>query len=109
MSSLIFSCTRSLTINSILDEFRSLRWTPTKPQHLDYTNAQVLVIGENAIEKGLEPQEEDQKEDKEEPLEEMEKLEGEDEIRVKHLDGDDAIFADLRVGSDDLFKLQTTW
>ncbi|OAQ65556.1 BTB domain-containingtranscription factor [Purpureocillium lilacinum] len=30
--------------NQILDEFRSLRWMPTKPAHMDYVNAQLLLI-----------------------------------------------------------------
>lgn len=60
---------------------------PTKAEHLDFVNSQILVIGENKIEKATEQQPEDEKEGKETPLEEIEKLEGEDEIRVEHLDG----------------------
>lgn len=72
----------------ILDEFRSLRWGPLQPKHLEYVNCQFLLVGESGgIEKALEPQKEDEKENKEEPKTEMEKLEGEDEIRVKHLKG----------------------
>lgn len=63
-----------------------------QPKHLDYENAQLLIIGESSgIDKATEPLQRDSKHDKETPLEEMEKLEGEDEIRVKHLKGKIAI------------------
>jgi len=111
----------------ILDEFRSLRWMPLQPKLLDYANTQFLLIGEsNGIESGTVPQPRDEKNDKETPLEEMEKLEGEDEIRVKHLKGessdlcsygtgantwigDDATFADLGINSKDYPKIESTW
>lgn len=62
---------------------------PTQPKHLDYANSQFLLIGEEqgGVEKATKPQPRDEKEGKDKPLEEMEKLEGEDEIRVKHLKG----------------------
>jgi hypothetical protein len=62
---------------------------PSQPKHLDYPNAQILLIGEGQgdVEKATKPQPDDEKEGKEMPIEEMEKLEGEDEIRVKHLKG----------------------
>ena len=62
---------------------------PPQPKHLDYENAQMLLIGhkDNALEKATEPQSEDQKHGKDEPKEEIEKLEGEDELRVEHLKG----------------------
>ncbi|KAF7512722.1 hypothetical protein GJ744_000289 [Endocarpon pusillum] len=95
----------------VLDEFRSLRWMPLKPKHLDYVNTQFLVIGEGQgdIDKATQPQAQDEKEGKEKPLEELENLEGEDEIRVKHLKGDDAVFADLHISSKEYPKVQTTW
>lgn len=71
-----------------MDEFRSLRWMPSHPKHLDYPNAQFLIIGESSgLDKATEALDRDTRHDKETPLEEMEKLEGEDEIRVKHLKG----------------------
>jgi hypothetical protein len=85
-------------------EFRGLRWIPTQPKHLDYANTQFLMIGETSgIEKATEPQEEDQKAGKEEPLEELEKLEDEDNARMQCLGDDDAkaIFADLQINVDD--------
>ena len=39
------------------------------------------------MEKGVEPTTKDQKHDKDTPLEEIEKLEHEDELRVEHLHG----------------------
>lgn len=74
----------------ILDQFGGRGWMPLQPKMLDYENAQFLIIGhgEDALEKATEPQNGEQKDpEKETPLEEVEKLEHEDEIRVKHLDG----------------------
>lgn len=71
-----------------MDEFRGRRWMPLQPKHLDYPNAQLLLIGEShGLDHATEALDWDQKHEKETPLEEMEKLEGEDEIRVKHLKG----------------------
>jgi len=46
---------------------------------------------------------------KEKPVDEMDKLEDEDSIRVEHLKGDDAIFGDLGLSSKEYPKMQTTW
>ncbi|KAH6854738.1 hypothetical protein B0I37DRAFT_301300 [Chaetomium sp. MPI-CAGE-AT-0009] len=96
----------------LLEEFRSLRWVPTQPKHLDYENVQFLLVGESSgTEKALAPQEEDEKEGKVEPAEEMEELEEEDTQRMKGLSEDDAgrIFADLQADAGDYPKLQTTF
>ncbi|MCJ1462774.1 hypothetical protein MMC07_001377 [Pseudocyphellaria aurata] len=95
----------------ILDEFRSLRWMPLQPKLLDYVNTQFLVIGHagNDFEKATEQQPVDEKHDKDTPLEEMEKLEQEDELRVEHLKGDDSVFVDLGLSSKEYPKIQTTW
>jgi hypothetical protein len=117
----------------IIDEFRNLRWGPLQPKLLDYKNTQFLLIGESSgIDKALEPLPRDEKKGLEDPKEEMEKLEGEDEIRVKHLKGeflsfcyqvgselcadipisvigDDAIFADLGVSKKEIAGIPTTW
>jgi hypothetical protein len=78
----------TLTASRIVEEFRGLRWMPLQPKHLDYPNAQLLIIGESrGLDHATEALDRDQKHGKETPLEEMEKLEGEDEIRVKHLKG----------------------
>ena len=73
----------------ILDEFRSLRWMPLQPKHLDYVNTQFILIGhkENAFEKATDQKNQDEGEGKDRPLEELEKLKHEDEIRVEHLKG----------------------
>ncbi|EGZ77070.1 hypothetical protein NEUTE2DRAFT_99499 [Neurospora tetrasperma FGSC 2509] len=96
----------------VLKEFRSRRWMPTQPKHLDIVNTQFLLIGESSgVEKALEPQKADDKENKEEPAEELEKLEEEDLQRLKGLSDDDSgrVFADLEVNANDYPKLQTTF
>lgn len=63
---------------------------PLEPHLLDYENTQFLIIGhkDDALEKAAKPADgEEQNAEKETPLEEMEKLEHEDEIRVEHLNG----------------------
>ena len=70
----------------IISEFRDLRWMPLQPKLLDYEGTQFLLIGED-ISSATEHLPRDEKQDKDTPMEEMEKLEGEDEIRVKHLKG----------------------
>ncbi|KAM0254003.1 hypothetical protein ACHAQJ_006973 [Trichoderma viride] len=96
----------------IHEEFRDLRWIPSQPHHLDYDNAQILLIGESSgIKKALEPQEEDEKAHKEEPLEVMEELEEQDLKRMRHMPGDRSasIYADLKAHAEDYPKLQTTF
>ena len=96
----------------IMDEFRSLRWLPTRPAHLDYNNAQMLLIGESSgIEKATEKQPEDEKEGKENPEEALEKLEEEDLKRMQHLPGGQSasIYADLEAQAKDYPKLKTTF
>ena len=61
---------------------------PLQPKLLDYVHTQFLLIGESGgIDNALQTQKEDEGKDHETPHEEIEKLEGEDEIRVKHLKG----------------------
>ena len=59
---------------------------PLKPELLEYENTQFLLIGhkDDALEKAAQPQAEGEKET---PLEELEKLEEEDEARVEGLKG----------------------
>ncbi|KAI1609005.1 hypothetical protein EDD37DRAFT_639136 [Exophiala viscosa] len=92
----------------VLDEFRSLRWKPLEPKLLDYDNAQFLLIGESA-DKALEQRPKDEREGNAPPQEEMEKLEDEDEIRIKHLKGDDSVFVDLGITAKDFPKVPSTW
>ena len=64
---------------------------PLQPKLLDYEKTQFLLIGHNddALEKAAKPQNgEEEKPEKETPLEEMERLEHEDEIRIEHLKGE---------------------
>ena len=62
---------------------------PLQPKYLDYENTQFLLIGhkDHALEKAAGQQNQDEGEGKDQPIEEMEKLEHEDEIRVEHLKG----------------------
>lgn len=73
----------------IMEEFRGRGWMPAEPKHLNYPNAQVLLIGEDFdSSSNLEPAPKDEKNgEKETPQEELEKLEGEDEHRVERLKG----------------------
>ncbi|MCJ1310023.1 hypothetical protein MMC25_003684 [Agyrium rufum] len=95
----------------ILDEFRSLRWAPLQPKYLDYENTQLLLIGSGVddLSKATEQQPKDDKHDKDTPLEEMERLEREDEIRIEHLKGDDSVFEDLGLSSKEYPKVPSTW
>ncbi|KAF2819523.1 tetrapyrrole biosynthesis, uroporphyrinogen III synthase [Ophiobolus disseminans] len=92
----------------IIEEFRGLAWSEVKPKYLDHEYCQILLIGEH-LESGVEPTKKDQKHDKETPQEELEKLEHEDELRVKHLNGDDSVFDDLKLSKKDYPKVPTTW
>jgi hypothetical protein len=72
----------------ILDGFRSLRWAPLQSKMLDYQNMQMLLIGAHADDNdltGIEPHKNE--EGKDGPLQELGRLEGEDEIRVSALKG----------------------
>ncbi|KAK4555988.1 hypothetical protein LTR86_006684 [Recurvomyces mirabilis] len=91
----------------IQEEFGSLGWLPTKPEHLNYANAQFLLIGEDFTGEGTQKDEKD--DNKETPAEELEKLEHEDELRVEHLKGDDTVFADLGISAKDYPSVKTTW
>ncbi|KAF4548930.1 Hypothetical protein D9617_24g016430 [Elsinoe fawcettii] len=94
-----------------IDEFRSRSWMPLHPKHLDYANAQMLMIGED-FESGhaLEQAKKDENDGKKEsPEEALEKLENEDQIRINHLKGDDTIFEDLGISKNDYPDVATTW
>ncbi|GKT47511.1 uncharacterized protein ColSpa_07692 [Colletotrichum spaethianum] len=98
--------------DKIKEQFRDLRWMPTKPEHLDYVNSQVLMIGESSgIEKAVEPKKKDVKAGKDDPEEVLQEMEDEDTKRMEHLSGDDSasIFADLQARAKDYPQLQTTF
>ncbi len=67
---------------------------PLQPKLLDYVNTQILIIGhkDDAVEKATVQQSEDEKKEIDTPMEEMEKLEHEDELRVEHLKGKQVTF-----------------
>jgi hypothetical protein len=113
----------------ILNEFRDLRWKPLEPKLIDFENAQFLVIGDS-FEAATEQRPKDERQGNGLPNEELEELEGEDEIRIQHLKGklcglenpaikvtniapfsagDDSVFVDLGVSSKDFPKVPTTW
>jgi len=97
---------------SIMKKFRGLRWMALEPEMLDYEDAQLLLIGEGMgnMDKAMEELSKDQSDDnKEAPIEEMEKLEDEDSIRVEHLKDDDPVFADLGLSSKEYTKMRSTW
>ncbi|KAF2218289.1 hypothetical protein BDZ85DRAFT_299655 [Elsinoe ampelina] len=94
-----------------IEEFNNRSWMPVAPKHLDYPNAQMLMIGED-FESGhaLEQTKKDENDDKKEsPEEELEKLEHEDQIRINNLKGDDTIFDDLGISKKDYPDVATTW
>ena len=106
---------------------------PSQPKHLDYENAQLLLIGAGANDIGYatEPKEGEQKAEEDTPMQEMEKLEDEDHERVEELKGkldptpdlsaavpallivgavgDDSVFDDLGLSAKEFPKVQTTW
>lgn len=90
-------------------DFKTLRWAPTKPNHLNYSNAQILMIGEKSgLDKGAESTDDETDKDPKDVLDEMEQ---QDLNRMRHLSGDqsDAIYADLRASSQSFPKLQTAF
>lgn len=95
---------------SILARFGNLRWSPSKPEHLDFVNAQILLIGRTDFDKPTEARDKEQEKGKvsKEALEDLE----EDDLERMQILGDDdseAIFADLHLRAEDYPKLQTTF
>jgi len=80
-----------------IEEFQGRGWMAVAPKHLDYANAQMLLIGEDFENSGnLEATQKDAKdEEKETPAEELEKLEHEDDLRVEHMKGERATTSGL--------------
>lgn len=94
-----------------IEDFAGRGWMPVHPKHLDYANAQMLLIGENfETSDNLAPKPKDENdESKETPGEELEKLGEEDEHRVEQFKGDDSVYADLGISSKEYPKVMTTW
>jgi len=78
-----------LIIHRFIAEFSGRGWMPAEPKHLDYANAQILLIGSDVESSGaLRSSEKDQKNDKKtSPDEVLEELEHEDSIRVQNMKG----------------------
>ncbi|KAJ5306184.1 hypothetical protein N7508_005199 [Penicillium antarcticum] len=95
---------------SVLEKFGDLRWVPLKPEFLDYSNAQFLMIGaaQNTLGKAATSQGEKSPHE-EEPGEELEKLEGENEERIHALQGDATVYQDLGYDAKSYPKMPTTW
>lgn len=95
-----------------MDDFRGLRWMPSRPEHFDFPNAQILLIGESeGVDKAVEPRKKDEKEGKEEPREVLEELKDEDVDRMRGLTDSDsgAIFRDLDARAEEYPKMMTTF
>lgn len=84
----------------IMDEFGGLRWLPLGKEHLEYKNAQILFIGERKVLEGKEH---------EVAGEELKELEEEDEKRVEHLKGDEAVFRDLELDRGEYVGIKSNW
>jgi hypothetical protein len=89
-----------------------LRWLPSKAEHFNYVNSQILLVGESSgIEKATQAQPEDKEDGKADPEDVLNHLEEEDLKRMKDLPGGQSasIFADLEVDAKEYPKLQTTF
>ncbi|KAI9799216.1 MAG: hypothetical protein M1825_004859 [Sarcosagium campestre] len=97
--------------DDIQEEFRGRGWMPLQARMLDYENAQFLFIGEaqDELGKAVEEDPSDKKAEKDTPLEEMEKLEREDQDRIIHMKDNDPVFADLKLDAEHHNTLQSTW
>ena len=77
-----------LADDRIMEQFRGRRWMNLLPEHLDYQFTQILFIGEKSSAFVGD-------------VEELEKLEEQDEARVNHLKGENAVFKDLELSKKD--------
>ncbi|KAK2823845.1 hypothetical protein FQN49_007562, partial [Arthroderma sp. PD_2] len=80
---------------SVVDDFRNLRWVPLEPKFIDYPNAQFMMLGEAQGRLGKGGMTEERAPGEENAGEELENLEHEDEIRADSLDDSDKVFEDL--------------
>ncbi|KAL4870765.1 hypothetical protein BDV12DRAFT_194968 [Aspergillus spectabilis] len=97
---------------SVLEKFKDLRWIPTEPALLDYPNAQFLMVGSAVGDFGKAATAEsgDKRPEEQQPVEELIKMEDENEARIEALGGDHAIYKDLGYHAHEkYFKLATTW
>ena len=73
-----------------MNDFQSLRWIPTQPRHLDYSNTQFLLIGHTSgIQKAFSPDTKGA---------ERETKPSEDEVRIKEepLEGEEDLLYDIK-------------
>ncbi|KAF1817105.1 hypothetical protein P152DRAFT_504494 [Eremomyces bilateralis CBS 781.70] len=93
--------------HEIMEEFRGRKWLPVgRPEHLDYSNSQVLLIGEGKDSfAGAIPTNGEYQTAEDEIL----RLDEEEEARIEHLNGDDTIFDDLHVSKQEFPALKSTW
>jgi len=89
---------------SIQMKFRGLRWIPLTPKLLDYTNTQLLLIGEGL---GVMRRTAELERDHEDLEGEMKELAKED--RMAHLEEHDPVFTEMDLISQEHRKIQTTW
>jgi hypothetical protein len=117
----------------IQKKFRNLRWMPLQPELLNYQFTQMLLIGEgqgdfgHALDEMSKDSKDDEKDAPEEVLEQLEEevsalscilwnaleeklpMKVKDHHRVKHLEEDDPVFADLGLSGKEFSKIQTSW
>lgn len=117
----------------IQKKFRNLRWMPLQPELLNFQNTQMLLIGDgqgdfgHAIDEMSKDSNDDEKDAPEEVLEQLEEevsslscilwnalekklpITVKDHHRVKHLEEDDPVFADLGLSGKEFSKIQTSW
>ncbi|RMJ25109.1 hypothetical protein PHISP_04008 [Aspergillus sp. HF37] len=95
----------------VKEQFADLRWVPTKPELIDYPNAQFLMIGSSQDDLGraasAEPRE--KKPEEEQPKQELEQMEAENESRVDALKGDHTVYEDLGLDAKNYPKVPSTW
>lgn len=98
-----------------MDDFRSLRWIPTQPRHLDYDNAQFLLIGhKSGIQEAFKPdtkrgrEKAKEKEEEEDIVIKEEPLEGEEDLmyEIKEDEVSDVLL-DLEKYAHELKNIET--
>ncbi|KAM5433006.1 hypothetical protein McanMca71_006497 [Microsporum canis] len=94
---------------SVMDDFRDLRWVPLQPKLIDYPNAQFMMLGEAQGRLGKGGKTEEKAPGEENAGEELENLEHEDEIRAGSLEDSDKVFEDLGLSAKQFPQVPTTW
>ncbi|KAI5296211.1 hypothetical protein KEM52_005154 [Ascosphaera acerosa] len=97
----------------ILDSMNDYRWVPLLPEHINYANAQIVIIGEaedTFSSAGLTEEQSELGRGGQTAADELDKLSHVDEIRVEKLHGAEAIFRDLHASKAQLPSgLGITW